>query len=98
MILSCRLLAPAILLLAACSPPADFDTARQPLRAGAYPNIKPLDEVLATGTAPVLTETDAAALRSRAAVLQARAAALPATATDPGTRARLDAAITANTP
>jgi hypothetical protein len=31
-------------------------------------------------------------------VLQARAAALPATATDPGTRARLDAAITANTP
>jgi hypothetical protein len=97
--LICRLLLPTpLLLLAACTPPADFEAARQPLVPGAYLDIKPLDEVLATGGAPALTETDAAALQSRAAALQARAAALPATATDPETRARLDAAIIANTP
>ena len=43
-------------------------------------------------------EVAAAALQARAAVLQARAAALPETATDPETRARLDAAIIANSP
>jgi hypothetical protein len=95
----CRLPVPAtLLLLAACTPPADFEAARQPLVPGAYLDIKPLDEVLAVGGKPALTETDAAALQSRAAALQARAAALPATATDPETRDRLDAAIIANSP
>jgi hypothetical protein len=95
----CRLPVPAtLLLLAACTPPADFEAARQPLVPGAYLDIKPLDEVLAVGGKPALTETDTAALQSRAAALQARAAALPATATDPETRARLDAAIIANSP
>jgi len=98
MTLLCRLPVPAILLLAACSPPADFESARQPPGPGSFPPIRPLDEVVAAGNPPTLTETDAAALRSRAAVLQARAAALPASATDPETRARLDAAITARTP
>ena len=94
-----RLPVPAtLLLLAACAPPADFEAARQPLVPGAYQDIKPLDEVLAAGGQPALTETDAAALQARAAVLQARAAALPETATDPETRARLDAAIIANSP
>jgi hypothetical protein len=99
MSLICRLLVPtALLLLAACSPPADFEAARQPLVPGAYLDIKPLDEVLAIGGDPALTETDAAALQARAAALQARAAALPATATDPETRTRLDAAIGAAAP
>ena len=99
MIPLCRLPVPAtLLLLAACTPPPDFEAARQPLVPGAFLDIKPLDEVLAVGGKPALTETDAAALQSRAAALQARAAALPATATDPETRARLDAAIIANTP
>jgi hypothetical protein len=99
MILPCRLLVPAVLmLLGACAPPADFGAARQPVAQGPYPQIKPLDEVLATGSAPALTETDAAALQSRAAALQARAAALPATATDPETRTRLNAAIGASAP
>ncbi len=99
MIRLCHLSVPVtLLLLAACAPPADFEAARQPLVPGAYLDIKPLDEVLAVGGEPALTETDAAALQSRAAGLQARAAALPATATDPETRARLDAAILANTP
>ncbi|MEY3306936.1 MAG: hypothetical protein RLZZ413_974 [Pseudomonadota bacterium] len=92
------LMATALLLPAACSPPADFEAARQPLVPGAYLDIMPLDEVLAAAGEPALTETDAAALQSRAADLQARAAALPETATDPETRARLDAAIIANTP
>ncbi len=98
MSLLCRPLVPAILLLAACSPPADFESARQPLGPGTFPRISPLTEVLATGNPAALTETDTAALRSRAAVLQARAAALPDAVTDPETRARLDAAITARNP
>ncbi|MFN7597604.1 MAG: hypothetical protein ACK5PT_12810 [Cereibacter sp.] len=98
MTLSSRLLVPVALLLAACTPPPDFESARQPPGPGSFPPIRPLDEVVAAGNPPTLTETDAAALRSRAAVLQARAAALPASATDPETRARLDAAITARTP
>ena len=99
MIPLCRLAVPAtLLLLAACAPPPDFEAARQPLVPGAYQDIKPLDEVLAVGGQPALTETDAAALQARAAALQARAAALPTSATDPEPRARLDAAIGANTP
>jgi hypothetical protein len=99
MTVTSRLLVPTtLLLLAACEPPADFEAARQPLVPGAYPDIKPLDEVLATGGQPALTETDAAALQSRAASLQARAAALPATAADPETRTRVEAAIGATTP
>ena len=98
MTLFCRYLLATALLLAACTPPADFEAARQPLVPGAYLDIMPLDEVLAAAGEPALTETDAAALQSRAAGLQARAAALPETATDPETRARLDAAILANTP
>ncbi|MCA3510825.1 MAG: hypothetical protein IOC80_01890 [Rhodobacter sp.] len=93
-----RLLALASLLLAACTPPPDFESARQPLGPGTFPRIRPLTEVSGPVNPPALTGTDAAALRSRAAALQARAAALPATATDPGTRARLDAAIIARTP
>jgi hypothetical protein len=99
MTLTRRLLLPTtVLLLAACEPPADFEAARQPLVPGAYLDIKPLDEVLAVGGDPALTETDAAALQARAAALQARAVALPETATDPETRARLDAAIGTATP
>lgn len=94
MTLSCRLLVPATLvLLAACAPPADFEAARQPLAQGAYLQIKPLNELLAVGGDPALTETDAAALQARAAGLQARAGALASAQTDPETRARLDAAI-----
>jgi hypothetical protein len=56
-----RLLVPVALLLAACTPPPDFESARQPPGPGSFPPIRPLDEVVAAGNPPSLTETDAAA-------------------------------------
>ncbi len=94
----CRTGVLAALLLAACNPPADFESARQPVAPGPYPEIQPLGQVLAVAGEPGLTETDAAALQARAAGLQARAAAMPATVTDPETQARLDAAIRRGSP
>jgi len=88
-----RLVLAAALLLAACNPPKDFESARQPIAPGPYPDIMPLDQVQAVAGEPALTESDVAALQARAAGLQARAATIPATVTDPETRARMDAAI-----
>ncbi len=85
-----------IALIAACSAPPDFESARRPDGPGAFPDIKPLNEVLAVAGEPGLEPADTAALQTRAAALQARAMALSATGPDAATRARLDAAIAAS--
>jgi hypothetical protein len=88
----------SLAVLACCSPPEDYERRRQQVDPGEYLPIKPLDELVAIAGVPEVTTEDTAAIQARAAGLQSRAANLPATATDPETRARLDAAISARTP
>ena len=82
-------------LISACAKAPDLPSDRHLTGSGTFPEIQPLDAVLASGGTPALDPADAAALQSRAAALQSRAAALASASPDAATRARLDAALAA---
>ena len=88
----------AVLILAVaggCTKAPDLPTGQHLVASGTFPEIKPLDAVLASSSDPALDPADPAALQARAAALTARAAALTTVTPDAETRARLDAALAA---
>jgi hypothetical protein len=81
----CRLILMAgpLAVVGACTDVPDFDTSAHLSATRAYPTIEPLGQVVVVGGAPVVTETDSAALQARAVALRARAAANPPEPVDP---------------